>query len=618
MLPETVRTAFVLAILTLMLSLIPALGWAGGGYAPGEIVLKLKSDVINSLSRMEIEPIFKNFNKGRSGAESSGTDLADIYLMKVPKGEEKVYCGVYGRKPGVAYAEPNYLHRLCVSPNDGAYPQQWNLPIIGAESAWDLETGSENVIVAVVDTGLDYRHPDLAGNLWRNAGEIPDNGIDDDGNGYVDDELGWDFVDGSGGASGEDFETPDNDPMDRHGHGTHVAGIAGAVSNNGIGIAGVAWSCRIMPVRAGYKTSSGDGVLESDDAAQAIVYAAENGAAVINLSWGDTQKSSLVEDAVRFATERGVLVCAAAGNSNSESPLYPAALDNVSVMAVGSTDNQDKRSSFSNYGDWVHVSAPGTGIYSTYLNDGYTTMSGTSMATPHIVGLAGLVISRFPGLSPPEIKARIMRSVDVLQYLDGKNAVSGRINAHTALSAQYATPHILSLSPNTVHEGDPVVLFGDRFGASQGSGRVTFGPGLNAVVTNWGENSIVCQVPDVAQSGNVNVVTGEGASNEVDFTLLPSFYRESLLAHEFRGGGVARGWRADDRSWEFQLPFSFPFFGQEYESVYVCSNGYLDFTDSTPSYLNSGEAFKARVMIAPLWDDLVTDGTAQAGEDIYA
>ncbi len=616
---KTIRIVFILAAFATMLNLPSALAWAGDDYAPGEIVLKLKSgkESIDCLTRMEIKPVFQNFHKEHARSASSGADLADIYLMKVPKGEETAYCETYRREPGVAYAEPNYLQHLCVSPNDGAYAQQWNLSIVEAESAWDLETGSEDVIVAVVDTGVDYRHPDLGGNLWRNAGEIADNGLDDDGNSYVDDDLGWDFVDASGGAAGEDFETPDNDPMDRHGHGTHVAGIAGAVSNNGIGIAGVVWNCKIMAVRAGYKTASGNGVLESDDAARAIVYAAENGAGVINLSWGDTQKSSLIEDAVRFAAEQGALVCAAAGNSTSESPLYPAALDNTSVMAIGSTDKQDKSSSFSNYGDWVHVSAPGTGIYSTYLNDAYTTMSGTSMATPHVAGLAGLVISGFSGLSPPAIKARIMRSVDILQDLAGKNVVSGRINAYTALSAQYATPHILSLSPNPVHEGDSVVLFGDHFGANQGSERVIFNPGLNGVVTGWTESSIACRVPEGIQTGHVSVFTGEGTSNEVDIAILPSFYRETLLAHEFQGGGVAQGWRADDQSWEFQLPFSFPFFGREYTKVYLCSNGYLDFSDSTANYLNSGEAFKTRVMIAPLWDDLVTHGSAQAGEDVY-
>ena len=185
------RIVFIITAFSAMLNLSPALGWAGNDYAPGEIVLKLKSgiDSVTRFSRMEIKPVFQNFNKKPTRSGADGVDLVNIYLMKVPKGEEKTCCHIYRREPGVAYAEPNYLQRLCISPNDGRYAQQWNLPIIEAESAWDLETGSGDVVVAVVDTGVDYRYPDLAGNLRRNAGETADNGLDDDGNGYV--ETTW-------------------------------------------------------------------------------------------------------------------------------------------------------------------------------------------------------------------------------------------------------------------------------------------------------------------------------------------------------------------------------------------------------------------------------------------
>ena len=194
----------MLTALAVVLNLFSVAGWAGGDYVPGEIILKLKPGVdgFTRFSRTEIKPVFQNSSRHPTRSGANGADLAGIYLMKVPEGEEKAYCRTYCREPGVAYAEPNYLQRLCISPNDGAYAQQWNLPVIAAESAWDLETGSGDVIVAVVDTGVDYRHPDLAANLWRNAGEIAGNGVDDDGNGYVDDDLGWDFVDASGGASG--------------------------------------------------------------------------------------------------------------------------------------------------------------------------------------------------------------------------------------------------------------------------------------------------------------------------------------------------------------------------------------------------------------------------------
>lgn len=424
-------------------------------------------------------------------------------------------------------------------------------------------------------------------------------------------------MDASGGAEDEDFVTPDNDPMDRHGHGTHVAGIAGAVTNNGLGIAGVAWNCKIMPVRAGYKTSSGGGVLESDDAAQAIIYAAENRARVINLSWGDYQKSNLIEDAMTYATNKGALVCAAAGNENSNSLIYPAASENTAVLAIGATDSHNLKASFSNYGDWVHVSAPGVSIYSTFFNNSYRQISGTSMSAPHVAGIAALLFSYFPDISPIEAKTRIMRSVDILADLNGKNSVSGRINAYSALTAAYTFPHIFSVSPNAAHEGDTVTIFGDSFGDEQGDGVVKFYPDKEAEIISWSKSTLVCKVPEGVQTGELTVITSEGDSNGIEIAILIKFYDETLIANEFLAAGVAQEWHADDQSWQYELPFSFPFFGKRYNSVYVCSNGYLDFTNSASFYQNSTEVLKTRVMIAPLWDDLITSGTAQEGEDIY-
>jgi len=372
-----------------------------------------------------------------------------------------------------------------------------------------------------------------------------------------------------------------------------------------------------MPVRAGYKTPSGDGILESDDAAQAIIYAGENGARVINLSWGDYQKSNLLEDAMSYAIDHGALICAAAGNENTTSLIYPAASDNKAVLAVGATDSNDQKASFSNYGDWLHVSAPGVNIYSAYLNSTYLQMSGTSMATPHVAGVAALLSSYLPELSPLEVKTRIMRSVDALESLDGKNSTSGRINAYSALTEDYSTPHIFSLTPDAAHEGDQVTIFGDSFGIEQGARVVKFYPEKEAEVISWSNPSIVCRVPEGAQTGEVKVTTSEGTSNTIEITILIRFYDETLIENEFLAGGQAQGWQADDQSWQYQLPFSFPFFGQQYDSVYVSSNGYLDFTNSTSFYQNSPEVFKSRVMIAPLWDDLITNGTSQQDEDIY-
>ncbi len=553
----------------------------------------------------------------------------NYYLISLPPSLSIVEAlRFFQRHAAVEHVEPNLLIPVKAVPNDPEFSTQWSLHNTGqtggaddadidAVEAWDIEQGTTQVVIAIIDTGVDYTHEDLAANIWQNPGEIPDNGIDDDANGYIDDTMGWDFVDSFGGAVGEDFEIPDNDPMDRHGHGTHVAGIAGAVTNNSLGIAGVTWNCTIMPVRAGYKDQSGGGILESDDAAQAIVYAAENGAQVINLSWGDYQTSNLIRDAMAFATTRGALICAAAGNENSSDRIYPAASENDAVLAVGALDNKDKKSSFSNYGDWVHVSAPGAGIYSTHLNNSYRFMSGTSMAAPHVAGVAALLFSFFPDLSPLEIKSRIMRSVDMLPDLAGKSITSGRINAHTALSGMYETPHIFSLSPDAAHRGDQITLLGDCLGSEQGSGYVSFQPGINASIISWSDTSIQCTVPESAQTGAVTVTTSEGTSNGIEITILTKLYDELVIENAFLGVGQALGWRADDQSWLYELPFTFTFFGQQYNTVYVSSNGYLDFTNSTSSYMNSTEILKQRCMIAPLWDDIITNGTFQEGEDIY-
>jgi len=518
---------------------------------------------------------------------------------------------------GVQYAEPNYKHVLFDTPNDPEYFRQWAHGKMQSEPAWDIDTGDENVIIAVIDTGVDYNHPDLLNNIWINSEETPNNGIDDDSNGYIDDVIGWDFVDSFDGADGEDFTIRDNDPIDFHGHGTHAAGIAGAVTDNNTGVAGTAWNCKIMAVRAGYKTPAGGGVLESDDAAQAIVYAAENGAKVINLSWGSPQRSFLIEDAIAFATSNGAIVCAASGNENSSSLFYPAALDNDAVVSIGATDSDDQKAFFSNYGDWVDVSAPGSSIYSTCLDDEYCYMSGTSMAAPYAAGLSALIFSRFPLFSPTDVKSRIMDTADYRESLEGGNATAGRINLFKALTDEVTGPVISSISPDAVHEGDSLTITGNDFGAIQDTGYVLFYPDKTAEIIEWSNTSILCSVPDGAQTGELKVFTSDAGSNGKQVIILPTYFDETLIVNDFLSAGEAQGWQADEQSWLYNLPFSFPFFGDFYESVYICSNGYIDFTSGSSSNQNSFESFKARAMIAPLWSNLITNGSSQPNEDIY-
>ncbi|WP_319524125.1 S8 family serine peptidase [uncultured Desulfosarcina sp.] len=278
---------------------------------------------------------------------------------------------LYQSDPDVIFAEPNYRYRLQAVPDDTNFSRQWGLVNTGqtvnstagtadadmdAELAWDLETGSSDIVVAVVDSGIDPAHPDLAANIWTNPGEIADNGVDDDGNGYVDDVNGWDFAD--------DDNHP-NDPTDNHGHGTHVAGIIGAVGDNATGIAGVNWQVSIMPLRfitaADYGTTA--------DAIAAIEYATDNGADVINLSWGGPGESEGLKNVIDAAGAAGVLVVCAAGNDANDLedvPTYPASYNSANILSVAASNADDDPAWFTNYSDsQVDVAAPGTNVYST-------------------------------------------------------------------------------------------------------------------------------------------------------------------------------------------------------------------------------------------------------------
>ncbi len=326
--------------------------------------------------------------------------------------------------PRVAWAEPNYLFTPAFVPNDPSYGsiQRTYLSRLAMEDAWDFTTGRAEVVIAVLDTGVDAAHPDLAGGLWTNPGEIPDNGLDDDGNGFVDDVHGWDFADN------------DNDPADDHSHGTHVAGIAAARINNAVGIAGMAGGAAIMPLDV-----FRGGIGAYADLIQAIVYAADNGAHVINMSLGAPSYSRGEEAAVEYAWARDVVVVAAAGNNASNALFYPAA--HAHVIGVAATTAADARASFSNYGPFVAVSAPGVSIYSTLPGAHYGYLSGTSMASPHVAGLAALIRSLNPTLRNDEVRALIESTADDLGAPGRDDYYGfGRINAARALAAAPTPP----------------------------------------------------------------------------------------------------------------------------------------------------------------------------------
>jgi subtilisin family serine protease len=297
----------------------------------------------------------------------------------------------------VSWAEPNRWRETTVVPNDPRFGSQWGLTRINCPDAWDLTTGDPSVVVAVVDSGVDLNHPELAALLLSGQdlvdfapGSIP--------------KLGWVFE--------GDFTGVDPDPQDENGHGTHVAGTICCASNNAAGVAGVAWNVRLLPVRVMVRireTATGQvrGIGSGVTIAAGIRWAVDNGARVINLSLGGYEETTVEREAVAYAISRGVVVVASMGNDNSGEAHYPSAFPDV--IAVAATDSADRRASFSNFGPWVDVSAPGVGVVSTYWDDTYAALSGTSMATPHVTGVAALVLSRNSSLTVAEV-GNILRS----------------------------------------------------------------------------------------------------------------------------------------------------------------------------------------------------------------
>jgi subtilisin family serine protease len=312
-----------------------------------------------------------------------------LVSLSVTPGHEAETAAALRRRPDVAFAELDYLATAAEVPDDPAWGNQWSLARIGLPEAWKVTTGSTGTIIATVDSGLYLGHPDLTSKVWINPGEIPGNGIDDDLNGKVDDVNGWHFY--QQWTPNGYLPAGNADVSDEFGHGTHVTGIIGAATNNGLGIAGVAWGVRVMPVRVLDQYGNG----WYSDIYAGIIYAADNGAKIINLSLGGAAASQTLCEAAAYAHQKGALLVAAAGNAGAAAVYYPAACDGV--LAVAATDRFDQRARFSSYGPEVDLAAPGVDIYSTWpWLDGYFTESGTSMAAPHVSGVAALVWSRWP------------------------------------------------------------------------------------------------------------------------------------------------------------------------------------------------------------------------------
>jgi subtilisin family serine protease len=334
------------------------------------------------------------------------------------------------RMDGVVYAEPDHVVRQTVVPNDPLLSYEWDMTAIRAPEAWDVTTGSPQVTVAVVDTGTDATHPDLAPNLWTNPGESggarETNGLDDDGNGRIDDVHGWDFVD------------RDAQPQDANGHGTHVSGTIAARGNDAVGVAGLNWSAGLMPLRV----LGNDGSGYVSDAITAYTYAARNGARVVNASLGGPSFSRSERDAI--AAVPNTLFVVAAGNDGTDNdtrPDYPCDYDLANVVCVAATDRDDSLASFSNYGPVnVDLAAPGVDIASTWPGGRYALLDGTSMATPHVSGAAALLLAHDGGLSASGLRSALLSSVHPVAGLTGRVATGGRLDVAAALSVPPAAP----------------------------------------------------------------------------------------------------------------------------------------------------------------------------------
>jgi subtilisin family serine protease len=364
------------------------------------VLFSVSSDQVRSEERTNIiigsrsidsKSSIVNIVRGQGGRLTKDIPRINALVFEIPSVAYDKLASSPGLRHHVRYIERegsmSIQGKIEFTPNDPGYPLQWGYPAIDAPKAWDLTMGDPGVIVAVIDTGVDYNHADLNAN--------------------VDPSLGWDFYNG------------DSDPADDNGHGTHVAGTIAAETNNGIGVAGTAGMITIMPI----KVCSRGGSCPTVDIADGIIFAADNGAKILSLSLGGFGYSQLLDDATRYAfNERGALIVAAAGNYNSGSPFYPAAYKRV--IGVAALDQNSDKASFSNWGwDNVYISAPGVSVYSTYPGNKYVHMSGTSMATPHVSGVAALYWSVKPSWTNVHIGKQMLRKADDL----GTNGWAGHL-----------------------------------------------------------------------------------------------------------------------------------------------------------------------------------------------
>jgi subtilisin family serine protease len=516
----------------------------------------------------------------------------------------------------VEFAEPDYPLRASIVPNDPHFASGLQWPLrngtsgrdIHAIDAWDAQRSASNIIVAVIDSGIRYTHEDLAANMWRNPGEIPGNDVDDDRNGVIDDIHGINAIDGSG------------NPMDDADHGTHVAGIIGAVGNNGRGIAGVAWNVKLMAC----KFLASDGFGFTSDAVEAVDYARKNGAHVINASFGGEEYSEALYAAIQSARTAGIIFVTAAGNEQLDidiTPMYPAAYDLENIVVVGGSTRLDAfDATYSNWGaSRVDLFAPGTSVYSTWgsSDTAYLSETGTSMASPHVAGAIALMKARLPDFTSSQIISRLLATVDTLPDFEGRCRSNGRLNLVRALG-----PNPLPNFTASKWKGEPplAVNFTDASLGEVATYQWDFGDGTEPVTSAQASHVFT-------QDGDYNVrLTVVGSNGQTN-----SLTQVVRVLSNYQFAAEPYGWisptsmspltLADNGVSAAQtLPFEFEFYGSKRSTIYVGANGLIGFAPEglgNTDNVNMPNAGAPNGIIAPFWDNLDPSAATGAGS-VYA
>ncbi|MBC7421109.1 MAG: S8 family serine peptidase [Bdellovibrio sp.] len=487
------RAALVLLIITGLFSTSAIANRKPADAVPGEYVVRLKKN-INKFNTMQLSQSL------RASIKSVIPSL-HIVVVKRPVFETtNSAVKSLAENPMVDVVEPNYIYKANQVPNDPMLGQLWGFKNSGqadsggkvgiagvdidVEKAWDIETGSKNMIVAVIDTGIDFNHPDLKDNLWTNLAEANGvAGVDDDGNGVIDDIHGFNSITGTGNA------------QDDQGHGSHCAGTIGAKGDDGKGIVGINWNVQLMAVK--FLDANGSGTLEN--AIKSIDYATRMGAKVLSNSWGGGDFSQTLFDVIDASSKAGAIFIAAAGNdgsNNDDVAAYPASFEVENVLSVAAINNRGELADFSNYGKkLVHLGAPGVNIYSS-TGGAYDSWSGTSMATPHVSGVAALVWAHEPTLTAVELKHRLMQSARPIAGLRNKTQTGGLLNAYNALTNTTPAPDLND--PMNWQSAEMVVQSKNPYGSNMNETRVISQPGAK-------EMSLYFELFDT--EGNYDTVT---------------------------------------------------------------------------------------------------------------